>query len=130
MHGTFTTRPNDAAIDLSRVYWDVTVINDPEPEHTTRYRVTCRDRDTGTFIGSAIVPACPSGRVPVITVGDVVALIGSYRIASVYVEIEAKRLVRVSRRIADRRRNRGRAWLRSVPRSVSAEHGIASGVWS
>jgi hypothetical protein len=124
MHGTFTTRPDDAAIDRSRIDWDIAVVADPEPDLVAQYRVTCSDRDTGTFIGSVVVPAGPGGRPPVITVGDIVELIGGYRIASVYVEIEAERLARVNRRVSDRERRRARGWLRSIPRSVLAEHGI------
>jgi hypothetical protein len=124
MHGNITTRLDDAAIDSSRVDWDITVVGDPEPERIPHYRVTVFDRETGVFIGSAFVPAGPGGRPPAITVGDVLALIGGYRIASVYVEIEAERLARVSQRVSNRERRRARGWLRSVPRSILAEHGI------
>jgi hypothetical protein len=125
MHGnTFTTRLNDAAIDRSRIDRDIAVVSDREPDLLAQYRVTCSDRDTGTFIGSVVVPAGPGGRPPVITVGDIVELIGGYRIASVYVEIEAERLARVNRRFSDRERRRARGWLRRVPRTVLAEHGI------
>ncbi|MCP2216228.1 hypothetical protein [Bradyrhizobium elkanii] len=126
MHGTFETRLEDATGEWT-FEWEVVVVQSRDSDEAAHYRVTCYDRDTGTFIGSASVPAGPGGRAPTITVGDVFALIGRYRIASVYVEIEAERLARVSRRIADRRRSRSRAWLRSVPRSVLADRGIIPG---
>jgi hypothetical protein len=124
MHGTLTTRPEDAAIDLSRIDWEIVVIADPEPDLVAQYRVTCSDRETGTIIGSYVVPAGPGGGPPSITVGDIAEAIGRYRIASIYVEIEAERLAGVTRRTSDRERRRARAWLRSVPGSVMAEHRI------
>ena len=127
MHGTFTTRPDDAAIDLSRIDWEIVVIGDPEPDLVAQYRVTCSDRETGTIIGNYLVPAGSGGAPPAITVGDIAESIGRYRIASIYVEIEAERLAGLTRRTSDRERSRARAWLRNVPRSVLAEHGIGPG---
>jgi hypothetical protein len=127
MHGTFTTRPDDAAIDLSRIDWEIGVVGDPEPDLVAQYRVTCSDRQTGTIIGSYAVPAGPGDRPPSITVGNIAETIGRYRIASIYVEIEAERLAGLTRRMSDRERSRARAWLRNVPRSVLAEHGIVPG---
>jgi len=128
MHGTFATRPDDAAIDLSRIDWEIVVIADLEPDLVAQYRVTCSDRETGTIIGSYVVPAGPSGGPPPITVGDIAELVGGYRIASVYVEIEAERLARTNRRVSDHERGRARGWLRSIPRSILVEHGIEAPV--
>jgi len=124
MHGTFTTRPDDAAVDLSRIDWEIVIVGDPEPDLVAQYRVTCRDRETGTIIGSFAVPAGPGGGPPPITVGDIAESVGRYRIASIYVEIDAQRLGRVNRRVAEGHRCRERSWLRTVPRSVLAEYGI------
>jgi hypothetical protein len=124
MHGTFTTRSEDAAVDLSRIDWEIVVIADPEPDLVAQYRVTCSVRATGTIIGSYVVPEGPGGAPPAITVGEIAEAIGRYRIASIYVEIEAERLAGMTRRMSDRGRRRARRWLRRVPRSVLAEHGI------
>jgi hypothetical protein len=104
---TLTARPGDA-IDLSRIDWDIVVVGNPERASITHYRVTCWDRETGTFIGEAIAPPVPAGGPPVITI----------------VEIEAERLAGINRRCADPERQRARGWLRRVPSSVLAEHGI------
>lgn len=120
MHGTFG-RPGDATTDLSRIDWEIVVIGDPEPDLVAQYRVTSSDRETGTVIGSFVVPAGPGGAPPRVTIGDIVAVVGHYRIASIYVEIDAERLVGMTRRMSDRERSRSRAWLRRVPRSVLAE---------
>jgi len=130
MHGNITTLPDDAAIDLSRVDWEIGIIGDPAPERITHYRLTCVDGETGIFISSMVVPAGPGGQPPTITVGDIVGLIGLYRFASVYVEIEAERLARLNRRVSDRRRSRTRGWLKTIARSVLAEHGICPGARS
>ncbi len=124
MHGTFATPTNETALDLSRMDFEIVVIRDPEPDLVAHYRVTCSDRDTGTTIGSYVVPAGPGGRPPAITVGDIAERLGRYRIASVYVEIEAQRLAGLARRTSDRERRLARAWLRNIPRSVRAEYGI------
>lgn len=124
MHGTFTTRPDDAAIDLSRIDWEIVIVADPEPDLVAQYRVTCSDRETGTIIGSFAAPAGPGGGPPRITIGDIAESVGRYRIASIYIEIEAERLAGLTRRTSDRERSRARAWLRNVPRSVLAEYGI------
>jgi hypothetical protein len=120
---TSTARPDDA-IDLSRIDWDIVVVGIPERDLIAHYRVTCWDRETGTFIGEAIAPSAPGNGPPVVTIADIVELIGGYRLASVIVEIEAERLAGINRRCTDRERRRTRGWLRSVPGSVLAEHGI------
>lgn len=125
MHSTFTTRPEDATPDWSWVDLEIVVVAGPDLDLVAQYRVTCSDRETGRLVGSTVVAAGPGGRPPAVTVAHVVELIGGYRFASVYVEIEAERLARVNRRVADSRRSRARAWLRNVPCSVLAEHGIA-----
>lgn len=127
MNSTFTTRPEDATPDWSWVDLEIVVLSGRDSDLVAQYRVTCSDRETGRVVGSAVVPAGPGGRPPATTVADVVELVGGYRFASVYVEIEAERLARVNRRVGDRRRSRARSWLRNVPRSVLAEHGIVPG---
>lgn len=134
MYRTFTTHPDDAAIDWSRVDWSIAMVANPRPDLAARYRVTCSDQNTGTFIGEAAAPAAPGGGLPSITVADVVELIGSYRLASIVIEIEAEQLHAINRRCADRQRRRAHGWLRSVPNSVLAAHEIDAlvnwGVWS
>lgn len=120
MHGNFSTRREDAALDLSRVEWEIAIVADPEPELVAQYRVTCSDRETGTFIGSAVAPPGPGGGPPVITVADVVELIGGFRIASVIVQVEAERLTRRSRRVSDAVRRFGRARRRTALRRALA----------
>lgn len=119
-----TSRSRTDAIDLSQVDWDIVVIGDPERDLIAHYRVTCWERESGTFIGEAIAPPSPSGGPPVITIADILELIGGYRLASIIVEIEAERLVGISRRCINRERRRTRRWLGSVPPSVLTEHGI------
>lgn len=111
MHGTFGM-PEDATLDLSRIAWEIVVIEDPEPDLVAQYRVTSSDRETGTTIGSYVVPAGPGGAPPSVSIRDIVASVGRYRIASIYVEIEAERLGRRSRRVADAVRRWHRAQRR------------------
>jgi hypothetical protein len=118
-----TERPDDA-LDVARIDWDVVVVGDRRRGLIAHYRVTCWDRETGTFIGEAIAPPALNGGPPCITVADVVELIGSYRLASIVVQIEAERLARINRRCADGLRRRDRGWRRHVPHSVLAEYGI------
>ncbi|MEY9403646.1 hypothetical protein ABIF79_010021 [Bradyrhizobium japonicum] len=120
MHGNFSTRREDAALDLSRVDWEIAIVADPEPEMVSQYRVTCSDRETGVFIGSAVAPPGPGGKPPVITVADVVELIGGFRIASVIVQIEAERLTRRCRRVSDAMRRWHRAGRRRALRNALA----------
>ena len=120
MHSN-STRREDAAFDLSRVDWEIAIVADPEPELVAQYRVTCADRETGAFIGSAVTPPGPGGRPPVITVADVVELIGGYRIASVIVQVEAERLTRRSRRVSDTVRRLHRARRRNALRRAFEE---------
>lgn len=119
-----TTSTLHRDVDFARIDWEVLVLRDPDCGSVAHYRVTCSDRETGTFIGEAVVPPGPNGGVPAVTVGDVVELVGGYRMASIIVQIEAERLDRINRRFADRGRRRGRSWLRRVPASILAEHGI------
>ncbi|MEY9418043.1 hypothetical protein ABIF69_004485 [Bradyrhizobium japonicum] len=113
-------RPEDAALDLSRVDWEIAIVADPEPEMVSQYRVTCSDRETGVFIGSAVTPPGPGGKPPVITVADVVELIGGFRIASAIVQVEAERLTRGSRRVSDAMRRWHRAGRRRALRGALA----------
>jgi hypothetical protein len=116
MHGNITTRLDDAAIDSSRVDWDITVVGDPEPGRIAHYRVTIFDRETGVFIGSAFVPAGPGGGPPVVTVADVIELIGGFRVTSVIVQIDGQRLARQTRQVSDAVRRWHRAQRRRALR--------------
>lgn len=128
MHGNFSTRREDAALDLSRVDWEIAIVADPEPELVAQYRVTCSDRETGVFIGSAVAPPGPGGEPPVITVADVVELIGGFRIASVIVQVEAERLTRRCKRVSDAVRRFGRARRRTaLRRALAATAGHSTG---
>jgi hypothetical protein len=68
--------------------------------------------ETGRFVGSAVLPARPDGRPPRASLGDIVGLIGGYRLASIYVEIESERLAKRNLAVSDRLRRRDRSWLR------------------
>lgn len=121
MHSNSTCR-EDTAFDLSRVDWEIAIVADPQPELVAQYRVTCSDRETGVFIGSAVTPSGPGGRPPVITVADVVELIGGFRIASVIVQVEAERLTRRCRRVSDTVRRLHRARRRNALRRAFEEN--------
>lgn len=120
MHSN-STRREDAAFDLSLDDWEIAIVADPEPELVAQYRVTCSDRETGAFICGAVIPPGPGGRPPVVTVADLVELIGGYRIASVLVQIEGERLARRSRRVSDTVRRMHRARRRNALRRAFEE---------
>jgi hypothetical protein len=100
------------APDLGWLTCEIVVLGDPERDLTASYRITCRELETGRFVGSAVLPASPDGGPPRISLGDIVRLIGGYRFASIYVEIESERLARRNRAVSERLRHRDRGWLR------------------
>ncbi len=86
------------------------------------YQAVCIDAATRLTIGSPAVSRAPDGGRPVVTVDDVLRLIGGmYRLASVAVDIEADELARRTRRVSDQLRLRGRLWRRRR-RSRLPEH--------
>jgi hypothetical protein len=109
---------------LPRIDWDIVVVGDSRSDLIAHYRVTCWDRETGTFIGEAVAPPAPGNGPPSVTIADVIELIGGYRLASIIAEIEAERLDGINRRRVDRQRRRACGWLWRVPSSVLAEHRI------
>jgi hypothetical protein len=80
--------------DLGWLTCEIVVLDDLERDLAASYRISCRDLETGRFVGSAVLPARPDGRPPRVSLGDIVGLIGGYRLASIYVEIESERLPR------------------------------------
>jgi hypothetical protein len=117
-----TERCEGASTDFGRFSCEIVLLGDRQPKSAGSYLVTCTDTETGRFIGSTLLPADPNGGSPSVTLGDLVGLIGGrYRLASVFVEIEAERLARRTRRLSDRLRHRDRGWLRRARHSVSHE---------
>jgi hypothetical protein len=96
---------------------EIVVLDDPERHLTKSYCIRCRDLETGRFVGSAVLPARADGRPPPVSLGDIVGLIGGYRLASIYVEIESERLAKRNRAVSDHLRHRDRSWLRPVRQS-------------
>lgn len=121
MDTTPNEHPQGAFVDLSRLNCEIVLLEDPQREPMATYRATCTDMETGRFVGSFVLPAALDGRPPSLSLADIAGLIGGYRLASIFVEIESERLARLNRRAADRRRSRERAWLRRVPRRILAD---------
>jgi hypothetical protein len=120
-----TVRCEGASTDFGRLSCEIVLLGDRQPDRAGSYLVTCTDTETGRFIGSTLLPADPDGGPPSVTLGDLVGLIGgAYRLASVFVEIEAERLARRTRRLSDRLRHRDRRWLRRARRSVPYESAL------
>jgi hypothetical protein len=112
---------HEAQLNCGGLVLHLVVLADPEPELKASYRVTCTERETGWVLGSKLLPAEPGGSPPLVTLSDVTPLLGdSYRLASVLVEVESERLVRLTRRTADRLRRRDRSWLRRAKRLLPA----------
>jgi hypothetical protein len=73
----------------------------------------CKDAATGFIIGCSTVPSAPNKDPSTISADDVLRMIGgTYRLASIAVEIEIDELARRSRRISDQLRSRRRLWRR------------------
>ena len=87
----------------------------------TSYRITCTERETGWVLGSALLPGSPDAGPPSLTLLDLRPLLGdSYRLASIFVEVDSERLRRQTRRSADRLRRRDRSWLSRARRLLPA----------
>jgi hypothetical protein len=79
------------------------------------YRAVCVDAATRLTIGCPSVPREQNGGRPAILPGDVIRMIGGYRLASAVVDIELDELAGRTRRISDQlrlRRRRGRPAVR------------------
>jgi hypothetical protein len=92
--------------------YEIVVLGDPARDLTASYRISCHDLETGRFIGRAVLPALPDGRPPRVSLGDIVGLIGGYRLASIYVEIESEQLAKRNRALSDHPRHRDRSWYK------------------
>jgi len=124
---TFNTpRRNDAPQDFSRLSCEVVVLDDLQRGHSASYRVTCTDTETGRTVGRAVLPAGPDGGPPRVTLEDLAGLVGGYRLASVFVEIEAEQLARQTGRVSDLLRRRDRSWLRRARHLVPYESDLES----
>ncbi|GKQ53559.1 hypothetical protein [Bradyrhizobium sp. Ce-3] len=95
------------------------VFIEPLSGGATSYRITCTEQETGWILGSALLAGGPDGGPPSLSLSDLAPLLGgSYRLASIFVEVESERLRRQTRRAADRLRRRDRSWLRRARRLV------------
>lgn len=85
-----------------------------EPKNPTDLaRATCMDAETGLIIGNP--PIAPNRRRGDITTEEVIRMIGgTYRLASIAVEIETDELARQKRRISNELRLRRRLWRRRM----------------
>jgi hypothetical protein len=107
----------EAHLNYGGLVLHLVVLVDPQPELATSYRVTCRERETGWVLGSALLPAAPDGGPPTVTLSDVTPVLGDpYRLASALVEVESERLAKQTRRARDFLRRRDRSWLRRARR--------------
>lgn len=85
-----------------------------EPEGpTVSSRAICTDAASGLVIGSPLISRGLTDRQQDINVDEVIRLIGgTYRLASIAVEIGVEELERQTRRISDELRRRRRLWRR------------------
>lgn len=82
-------------------------------EELGSYRAICTDSATGIIIGCSSIPNAPNEGPSTISAEDVLRMIGgTYRLASIAIEIEIDELARRSRRISDQLRSRRRLWRR------------------
>ena len=84
---------------------DCMVIIKPQRE---AYQAVCLDAATRLTIASPSLQRNSDGARPQISAADVIGLIGSYRLASAAVDLEADELADRSRRISSRLRSRRR----------------------
>jgi hypothetical protein len=84
---------------------DCVIIIKPQRE---AYRAVCVDAATRLTIGSPSVQRGSDGGRPSISANDVIEMIGSYRLASAAVDLEADELADRSRRISNQLRSRRR----------------------
>jgi len=82
-----------------------------EPEHPLApARAVCTDAETGLIVGS---PSVAPGRHGNVTAEEVIRMIGgTYRLASIAIDIGTEELARQTRRISDELRLRRRLWRR------------------
>lgn len=118
-----TPRP-DIAFGHNLPTTSVSIVASEPGGQPRSYRATHSKADTAKVLKSISVPADPSGQPPQLTAGEIVEVIGGYRAASVCVEVEARRLAKVSKRVAENTRRWHRRWLQRVPSSVLLDHGI------
>ena len=117
MDDSESTPHHEALLHYGGLTLHLVVLVDAQADLATSYRVTCRERDTGWLLASTLLPAALDGGPPTLTLSDLTSLLGdAYRLASVFVEVESKRLTRLTRRTADRLRRRDRSWLRRARR--------------
>lgn len=89
---------------------DIAVFEEAHP--TAPARVICTDVATGLIVGSPSIAPDHRGQRSV-NAGEVIRLIGgTYRLASIAVEIEARDLAKQSRRVSDELRLCRRLWRR------------------
>jgi hypothetical protein len=72
------------------------------------YQAVCVDAATRQMIGSLFLPRDSNGARPQISAAEIVDRIGSYRLASAAVDLEADELADRSRRISSQLRSRRR----------------------
>ncbi len=86
-------------------------------------RAMCTDAASGLIIGSpSILPDRRDGQQD-LNAAEVIAKIGTYRLATIAVEIGTEELVRLTRRVSDELRLRRRLWRRQ--RRVRPRHSHA-----
>jgi hypothetical protein len=84
---------------------DCVIIIKPQRE---AYQAVCVDAATRLTIGSPSLERDSDGTRPSISAADVIGMIGSYRLASAAVDLEAEELADRSRRISSQLRSRRR----------------------
>jgi hypothetical protein len=98
---------------------EITIV--PSADPTAPARAICTDATTGLIIGSpSISPGCEDDQQD-INGEDVIRMVGgTYRLASIAVDIATDELARQTRRMSDELRRRRRLWRRRTrPRSAS-----------
>lgn len=121
---TISAARSEMTVDLDWMTISVRMVGQDPGTPFASYRITYSDAETGRMLGSISVPATPDGRPPRLTVGEIVELVSRYRAASVYVEIAAERLVKITKRISDSARLHDKSWLRRVPKSLLVARGM------
>jgi hypothetical protein len=90
---------------------EIAVVESADPASPAR--AICTDSETGLIIGSpSILPDRRDGRHGLDAEDVIAKLGGTYRLASIAVEIGTEELARLTRRVADELRLRRRLWRR------------------
>ena len=90
------------------------------------YRAICTDAATGIIIGCSSIGSAPNKDPSTISAEDVLRMIGgTYRLASIAIEIEIDELARRSRRISDQLRSRRRLWRRRSRLRSNATYSVS-----